>query len=125
MYSQKIFSKASLPIFIKYFQNRIIIFCLELYYSWREVQCYKCSLSIVSIGNNIFPNGFMKFQKYRRFIFPDKNNTDVSFNLFFPFLKYIILYIWDLGLRLANFFRDHLTQISTRQMNFQYIFFQL
>jgi hypothetical protein len=26
------------------------------------------------IGNNIFPNGIMKFQLYRRFIFPDWNS---------------------------------------------------
>jgi hypothetical protein len=59
MYSQKRFGQASLLISTTYFQNRIIMFCLELCYS---VETYntRCSHSAVSIGNNIFPNGVMK-----------------------------------------------------------------
>jgi hypothetical protein len=48
----------------KYFQNRIIQICLEL---WNHVQCNstRSSHSVVSIGNNmlVFPNGIMKFHQ--------------------------------------------------------------
>jgi hypothetical protein len=44
-------------------------------------------------------------------------------------LEFIIsfskVYIWDLGLDLANSFWDHVIKISFRQMRFQYIFSQL
>ncbi len=59
VYSQKRFSQASLQISTKYFHNRIIMFCLELWY-FVETNSTKCSHSAVSIGNNIFPNGIMK-----------------------------------------------------------------
>jgi hypothetical protein len=58
-YSQKRFSQASFLISTKYFQNRIIMFSLKLFYS---VQCQMQPLSCRHIGNTIFPNGIMKFQ---------------------------------------------------------------
>ncbi len=89
MQSQKRFSQASLLISTKYFQNRIIMLCLELQYYTvfcREVQYYRCSRSAVTIGNNIFPIGIMKLQQYRRFIFPDQNykGQPLEFGTSFP-----------------------------------------
>ncbi len=45
--------------YILYLQNRIVMFCLELWYS-AEKYSTRCSHSAVSMGNNIFPNGIMK-----------------------------------------------------------------
>jgi hypothetical protein len=45
--------------------------------------------------------------------------NDSSLDLLFPFLKYIFS-IWDCGL--ANSFWDNVIQISSRHMNFHYIF---
>jgi hypothetical protein len=63
---------------------------------WREIQFTRCNNSAVSIGNNIFPNGIIKFQQYRRFIFPEGNYKDGPLNLLFLFG-----HIWDLGFRFA------------------------
>jgi hypothetical protein len=56
---QKRFNQVSLLKSVKYFQNRIIMFCLELSYSV-EKYITRCNHSTVSIGNNIFPNRIMK-----------------------------------------------------------------
>jgi hypothetical protein len=52
-------SQASLLSSTKYFQNRIIMFGLDI---MERLKYTRCSHSAVSIGNNIFPNGVMKFQ---------------------------------------------------------------
>jgi hypothetical protein len=62
------------------------------------LQCTRCRPSVVSLGNNIFPNGVIKFQD-RRFIFQDCNYKDGPLNFLFPFLKYILY----LGLRFGEF----------------------
>jgi hypothetical protein len=55
-----------------------------------------------------------------RFIFPEKNYKDGPLECVVSFSK---VYLWDWGL--ANYFWDHVIQISIRQTNFQYIFYQL
>jgi hypothetical protein len=90
------------------------MFCLELSYSRQQYRSTRCSHSAVSIGNNIFPNIIMKFQKYRRFIYPERNLEDFPLNL----IKYIF-WIWDSSL-------DQDIQILIREMNFPiYIFLAL
>jgi hypothetical protein len=90
---QKWFSQASLLISTKYFKNRIIMFCVELWYSV-EKYITRCSHSTVSIGNNMFKNVIIKLRKYRRFMHPDYNYKDSPFNLLLPYLK-CIFGIWD------------------------------
>ncbi len=53
MYSQKIFSQASLLISTKYFQNRIIMFSLEVWYS---AQCCWSGMLISDPGSECFPS---------------------------------------------------------------------
>jgi hypothetical protein len=105
MYSQKRFSQDSLLISTKYFH------ILE-----RSTKIY----SAVSIGNNIFPNIIMKFQKYRSFIYPDRNLEDFPLNLLFPLIKYIF-WIWDPGLAISLL--DQVMQISIKEMNFPIFIF--
>jgi hypothetical protein len=61
------------------------MFCLELCYSGGMYRT-RCGHSVVSLGNNIFPNGIMKLKQGRRFIFPDWNHKDGSLNFLFLFL---------------------------------------
>ncbi len=61
MYSQKRFCQASLLISTRHFQNRIIMFRHELWYSAGKYST-RCSHSAFRIGKNIFPNWIMKFQ---------------------------------------------------------------
>jgi hypothetical protein len=92
MYSQERFSKASLIISNKCFQNPICDVLSGIMEFYGEVQYYsRCSHSAVSIGSNIFPNGITKLQLYRRFIISDWKYIDGTLNwLFPPFLKYIL-----------------------------------
>ncbi len=65
-WSPKRFHQASLPISTGFFSKQNYKFLPWMYSS-------RCSQSAVRIGKNVFPNGIMKYQKYRRFIFPDVN----------------------------------------------------
>jgi hypothetical protein len=72
MNSQKRVSQVSLLISTIYFQNIIIMFCMELCYSVEKYNV-RCRHSDLSIGNNIFRNGIMKLEKFRRFYFQIRN----------------------------------------------------
>ena len=96
MYSQKRFSKASQYVWAKYFQNRIIMSCLELWYpveKWvqYEMQQFSCKHREQHIS---------------------KWSYEIALTLLFPFVKYIVgMWNWDL----VNSFWNHVIQISFRQ----------
>ncbi len=82
----------------------------------------RCSHSAVSIGNNIFLNRIMKFQKYGHSYFQIKTTKMV------PWICYLLFQsiFSGLGIEVWLFpFGFHEIQISIRQTNFQYIFSQL
>ncbi len=95
MYSQKRFSQASLLISTKFFQNRIIMFCLELLHS-----VLHCRVQEI---HTYFQIKTMK----------------MALGTFYFLFYFYFLGIWDWGL--ANSFLDHAIQFSIRRMNFHYI----
>ncbi len=99
MYFQKRFRQVSLLISAKYFQNRIIMFCLELMYiiletsTVLEMQPFACKHR----EQHIYKRNY-EILVPQVFIFPNVNYKDDPLYLLFPFLKYTKVYIWDLGL---------------------------
>ncbi len=84
MYSQKNFAKPHLQYQLNISRTESLS-SVGIMIFQREVQYYRCSLSAVSIGYDIFPNEFTNFQQYRIFLFPDQNYKDGPLKL----LQYI------------------------------------
>ncbi len=61
MCSQKRFSHASLPVFTKNFQNRIIMFCLELWYSREKYDTTDAAIQLSSQGTTYFQTDLWNF----------------------------------------------------------------
>ncbi len=118
MYSQKRFSQPSLLISTTYFQNRIIMFCLELLYSAEnKMQSFGCQHREQHI---YIPN--YEITVVQEIHISRLGLQILTIEFVIPFLNYIFG-IWDRGL--ANSFSDHVIQISVRQMYFQFIFSKL
>ncbi len=107
-------------------QNRIIMFCLELWYSVEKYRAKCCAVQLLAWGireQHISKWNYHMFSSTVQEIQISRLELQRwSLEIFLSFLKYIFgSWEWDL----ANSFRVHVIQISTRQMNVHYIFFQL
>jgi hypothetical protein len=123
MYSQKRFSHDSLLTSTKYFPNRIIIFCLEFWYSV-EKYCMSYYMQPVSCQHW---EQHISNQSYEISVVQEYRSTYFQLELHRWCLEFVIsffkVHIWDWGL--AYSFWDHVIHISIRRMNFQYIFSRL
>jgi len=118
MYSQKRFRQQSLLISTTYFQNRIIMFCLELWYSAEnKMQSFGCQQR----EQHVFKWNY-EITVVQEIHISRLELQILTLEFVIHFLKNIFG-IWDRGL--ASSFSDHVIQISVRQTHFQFIFSKL
>jgi len=95
----------------KYFQNKFILFCLELWYSG-EKYSYRCSHSACQHRQQ-----HISKRNYEISVVQEVHMSRLELQrwplLLIPFLKHLFR-IWDWGL--ANLFWDHVIQISVRNI---------